>query len=161
MKVKQRRHPEILIRMQSESDSRNILKEIIQGKRPLQLENMQEFVSWLHPRAFRAYPAYLIQHLHEGTYSVQDYLDLHGMTVEMAETALNGFLKHALSRTFRCVKIIHGRGLRSAAGPVLKERVVALLQTRHAKQVVAYVTARPNDGGLGAVYVLLRRKPFP
>ncbi len=160
MKVKQRQRPDIRIPTQPESDSRSILKEIIQGRRPLQLENMQEFVSWLHPRTFRAYPANLLQHIHEGTYSVQDYIDLHGMTVETAESALDHFLRHALARNFRCVKIIHGRGLRSAAGPVLKERLLALLQTRHAKHVVGYVTARPNDGGLGAVYVLLRRKPF-
>ena len=143
-----------------EPDAIRLLKEITEGKQPLQLENMQEFVSWLHPQAFRAYPATLLQHLHQGTYSVQDFLDLHGMTVEAAETAIDSFLRRALTMHFRCVKIIHGRGLRSAEGPVLKERLVTLLQTRHAKHVVAFVTARPNDGGLGAVYVLLRRKAF-
>lgn len=145
---------------QTEPNIGQILREIIEGKRPIPLEQTQEYISWIHPQSLRAYPPTLLQNLHSGAYSVQDYIDLHGMTSDIAEVAFDHFIRHALIRGFRCIKIVHGRGLRSASGPVLKDRIIVLLQTRYAKNVVAFVTARPNDGGLGALYVLLRRKSF-
>jgi DNA-nicking Smr family endonuclease len=66
------------------------------------------------------------------------------------------FLRNALKTSRRCVKIIHGRGLRSPKGPVLKEALIKWLSLRHRKNVIAFVTARQCDGGLGALYVLLR-----
>jgi DNA-nicking Smr family endonuclease len=54
------------------------------------------------------------------------------------------------------VKIIHGRGLRSPRGPVLKEKLIKRLSGKYRKHVVAFVTARQCDGGLGALYILLK-----
>ncbi|HSW64051.1 MAG TPA: Smr/MutS family protein [Dissulfurispiraceae bacterium] len=160
LQIKHRKREPVHLTDQAEPHIGRILREITQGKRPLPLEQTQEYVSWLHPQALRVYPPTLLQNLHSGAYSVQDYIDLHGMTSDIAEGAFDQFLRHALLRGFRCIKIIHGRGLRSASGPVLKERIIVLLQTRYAKHIVAFVTARPSDGGLGALYALLRRKPF-
>jgi dsDNA-specific endonuclease/ATPase MutS2 len=68
--------------------------------------------------------------------------------------ALHGFLAAALARHLRCVGIIHGKGRRSGdSGPVLKQLVSDML--RRSPAIVAYVSARPADGGTGAVYVLL------
>jgi DNA-nicking Smr family endonuclease len=85
---------------------------------------------------------------------VQREIDLHGLTVAEAKQALRQFLIAALEARVRCVRIIHGKGLRSGhRGPVLKSAVSAVL--RRSGAVLAYVSARPVDGGTGAVYVLL------
>ncbi len=86
---------------------------------------------------------------------MRDCLDLHGMVVDDAEEAVRIFLKESLRRGYQCVKIIHGRGLRSPRGPVIKEALVRWLSGRHRKHIAAFVTARQCDGGLGALYILL------
>ena len=92
--------------------------------------------------------------LRRGEYRVEREIDLHGLTVAEAKQALRGFLIEALERGVRCVRIVHGKGLRSGhRGPVLKATVSAVL--RRSGAVLAYVSARPADGGTGAVYVLL------
>jgi DNA-nicking Smr family endonuclease len=96
----------------------------------------------------------VLRKLRRGQYRVQAEIDLHGMTVAEAKQALRDFLADALERQFRCVRIIHGKGLRSGhRGPVLKGAVSSVL--RRVGAVVAYVSARQVDGGTGAVYVLL------
>jgi len=96
----------------------------------------------------------VLKKLRRGQYRVQAEIDLHGLTVAEAKQALREFLAEALDRQFRCVRIIHGKGLRSGhRGPVLKGVVSSVL--RRVKPVVAYVSARQVDGGTGAVYVLL------
>lgn len=96
----------------------------------------------------------VVRRLRRGDYRVQRELDLHGLTVVEAKHVLRDFLADALERDVRCVRIIHGKGLRSGhRGPVLKSAVVAVL--RRTGAVLAYVSARQVDGGTGAVYVLL------
>jgi len=96
----------------------------------------------------------VLRKLRRGQYRVEAELDLHGLNVTDAKHALRDFLADALNRQMRCVRIIHGKGLRSGhRGPVLKSAVSGVL--RRMGSVVAYVSARPVDGGTGAVYVLL------
>ena len=96
----------------------------------------------------------VVRRLRRGEYRVQREIDLHGLTVAEAKQALRQFLIAALEARVRCVRIIHGKGLRSGhRGPVLKSAVSAVLGRSGA--VLAYVSARPVDGGTGAVYVLL------
>jgi DNA-nicking Smr family endonuclease len=96
----------------------------------------------------------VLRKLRRGDYRVQGEIDLHGLTTAEAKQALREFLAHALMRQWRCVRIIHGKGLRSGhRGPVLKGLVGAML--RRVGPVLAYVSARQVDGGTGAVYVLL------
>ena len=66
------------------------------------------------------------------------------------------FCSDALKHDYRSVKIIHGRGLRSVKGPVLKHRVVRRLAGHFREKVLAFVSARQCDGGLGALYVPLK-----
>ena len=99
-------------------------------------------------------PERALRKLRRGEYRVAGELDLHGLTVAQARQALRAFLEAALARHAGCVRIIHGKGLRSGQrGPVLKIAVSNLL--RQTSAVVAYVSARPVDGGTGALYVLL------
>jgi DNA-nicking Smr family endonuclease len=96
----------------------------------------------------------VLRRLRRGEYRVQGELDLHGLSVPQAKQALREFLTEALARDWRCVRIVHGKGLRSGhRGPVLKGLVASML--RRIGPVVAFVSARAVDGGTGAIYVLL------
>jgi DNA-nicking Smr family endonuclease len=98
----------------------------------------------------------VLRRLRRGEYSIRDELDLHGMTQDEARAALGAFLAEAVSQGQRCVRVIHGKGLGSGhRGPVLKSAVNRWLR-RHGA-VVAFCSARRNDGGTGALYVLLAR----
>jgi DNA-nicking Smr family endonuclease len=98
----------------------------------------------------------VVRNLRRGLYRVEAEFDLHGHNVVQAKAALTKFLAHALERDIRCVRIVHGKGLRSGhRGPVLKNVVSDLL--RRIVTVVAFVSAPPTDGGTGALYVLLSR----
>lgn len=101
----------------------------------------------------------LLRSLRRGDFSVQDRLDLHGKTQREAQAAVERFLSDSRRSKRRCVLIVHGRGLNSKDQiPVLKDAVRDLLsQKRLERMVLAFSTARPQDGGAGAVYVLLRR----
>ena len=94
--------------------------------------------------------------LHAGQFSIQGSLDLHGYSGEEVNEEVDAFIRAAFSRGWRCVKIIHGRGLRSVKGPVLKDAVIRRLLGRWRNQVIAFVSARQCDGGLGALYIILR-----
>jgi DNA-nicking Smr family endonuclease len=97
-----------------------------------------------------------IRKLKRGEYVAADRRDLHGMTAAAARDSVKQFLAASRRRRYRCVCIVHGRGLRSAGGvPVLKAHVREFLRSHPA--VLAFADAPPGDGGTGAVYVLLRR----
>jgi DNA-nicking Smr family endonuclease len=103
----------------------------------------------------------LVKRLHRGDYSIQAFIDLHGLTVAEAQEALEHFLQEAVQTGKRGVLIIHGRGLSSPAEPVLKTNVVKWLTTGYwRKWVIAFSSARSCDGGTGATYVLLRQRPL-
>lgn len=99
----------------------------------------------------------LLKRLKRGTFSVQDEIDLHQMTAEVARSVVVEFLAEAHRRGLHCVKLIHGKGLRSkAGGPVIKRLVDKMLRQRD--DVVAFASARSEQGGTGAAVVLLRHK---
>ena len=99
----------------------------------------------------------VLRKLRRGQYSIGDELDLHGHTQEAARAALSRFLHDAVARQLRCVRIIHGKGHRSRQNrPVLKVKVNNWLRQRD--EVLAFCSARPVDGGTGALYVLLKRQ---
>ena len=99
-----------------------------------------------------------VKKLRRGELSIQAHLDLHGFRREEARQRVAEFISRSHVEGKRCVLIIHGRGLGSRDNiPVLKEKLTSWL-TRGAigKHVLAFTSARPWDGGVGAVYVLLR-----
>lgn len=101
-------------------------------------------------------PQKLLKQLRRGDFSVRAEIDLHEMTLAVARDAVRLFLDEAIARGEYCVRIIHGKGLRSRGdGPVLKRMTATLLARR--KDVLAYASARPAQGGTGAVIVLLAR----
>jgi len=99
--------------------------------------------------------AQTLSKLRRGHWATQDELDLHGLTVEQARSALAEFLNRSVRRGLRCLRIIHGKGLRSKnREPVLKRKVSAWLIQRD--EILAFCQARGADGGSGAVVVLLQ-----
>jgi DNA-nicking Smr family endonuclease len=82
-------------------------------------------------------------------------LDLHGLTVSYAREMLLEFLRACRQRRVRCVQIVHGKGKSSDRQPILKHKLNLWL--RQWEDVLAFCSARPRDGGTGAVYVLLRQ----
>jgi DNA-nicking Smr family endonuclease len=102
-------------------------------------------------------PAQIMQRLRRGHWVIQDELDLHGMTSDEARTQVAAFLNDSVHEGFRCVRVIHGKGLRSKnREPVLKKKVAAWLMRRD--EVLAFCQARITEGGSGAVVVLLKTK---
>jgi DNA-nicking Smr family endonuclease len=133
-------------------NSLEILREIIQGERKINLSDTGEYIEWINPKIRKD----ISEKLHHGHFSVQDYIDLHGMTLSEAEEAFSSFFRGALNKKLFCVKVIHGRGLRSPNGPVLKQAFIRWLKGSYRKHVLAYSTAKDCDGGLGATYILLK-----
>ena len=97
----------------------------------------------------------VVRKLRRGAWIVQAQLDLHGMRREEAREALSEFVREAVKRGLRCLRVIHGKGLGSVGKePVLKGKVRAWLVQK--EEVIAFCQARPHDGGAGAVLVLLQ-----
>ncbi len=101
-------------------------------------------------------PAQVFTQLRRGRFAIKSEIDLHGMTSAEARVELRTFLAESVDARLQCVRVIHGKGLRSGPrGPVLKASVNRWL--RQWDDVIAFVSAPARDGGTGAVYVLLRR----
>ncbi len=97
----------------------------------------------------------ITQRLRAGHWSIQRQLDLHGLRVDEAREALGQFIRQAHKRGLRCVRVVHGKGLGSPGkAPVLKGRVQRWLVQKN--EVLAFVQARPAEGGAGALVVLLQ-----
>ena len=97
----------------------------------------------------------ITQRLRAGHWSIQRQLDLHGLRVDEAREALGQFIRNAHKNGMRCVRVVHGKGLGSPGkSPVLKSRVQRWLVQKN--EVLAFVQARPMDGGAGALLVLLQ-----
>lgn len=99
------------------------------------------------------------QKLKQGRFAISQRLDLHGLNREDARAAVTVFVRNAYALNDRCLLIIPGRGLSSKGQPVIKQQLVKWLSSEPlAAVVLAFCSARPADGGSGAVYVLLRKR---
>ncbi len=133
-----------------------ILGDLVAGTAPFDITDTDEYVEG---RAAGVDPR-IVRRLRRGDFAYQAHLDLHQLIADEARRAVEQFLVQACRRGLRCVLIIHGRGRNSKDQiPVLKERLkVWLGRSALSRSVLAFTTARPCDGGAGAIYVLLRRK---
>jgi len=99
------------------------------------------------------------QRLTRGQLPVEAALDLHGHTQDQAHAALERFLSEVQARGLRCVLVITGKGTTKEAGGVLRAQVPRWLnEPANRARILAFDYAQPKDGGLGALYVLIRRK---
>lgn len=97
----------------------------------------------------------VLKKLKKGQWRIANSIDLHGATLDQARLRLDYFLKHSLAEGFKCIRIVHGIGYGSKAnGPVLPTTVRRWLT--QLDFVLAFSDCAPNEGGGGAVKVLLR-----
>lgn len=135
----------------SRGDAAAALAESLHGSDllDLQLEGGDE-AAWLRP----GLPKSVLRDLRRGRWVVQAKLDLHGMNRDEARLAVGEFLHECQARDLRCLRVVHGKGLRSPGrDPVLKKLVLGWL-AQH-REVLAFCQARAAEGGAGAVVVLL------
>ena len=143
------RKPPPVPRQRQEDDARVLQDMLSDALDPAELETGEELL-FARPGLQHS----VLRKLRRGQFSIEAELDLHGLTVPQARQALAEFLR---ARPGRCVRIIHGKGNSSAGRlPVLKGKVNHWLRQR--REVLAFCSARPVDGGTGALYVLLARK---
>jgi DNA-nicking Smr family endonuclease len=96
--------------------------------------------------------------LRQGHWSLQREIDLHGLRREDAREALANFIRESHRQGIRCVRVVHGKGLGSPGkAPVLKSKVQGWLIQK--SEVLAFVQARGDEGGAGALVVLLKPSP--
>ena len=131
-----------------------VLRESLRGSNDARdaLEQLGEGTAYRRP----GLPERTFRQLRRGRFRIEAEADLHGLTATHARLQLREFIVEAADRGLGCVRVIHGKGLRSGpGGPVLKTLVQRWLVQWD--EVLAFVSARVRDGGSGAVYVLLRR----
>ncbi len=138
-----------------EAESLARLAELVSGDGPFDLADSDEFIEG----AVQGFDERVRRKLRTGAFAFQARVDLHGLTRDQAKDELEQFIQRSRVAGRRCVLVVHGRGLHSQDQlPVLKQGVqVWLSRGRAARHVLAFCSARPQDGGAGAVYVLLRR----
>jgi DNA-nicking Smr family endonuclease len=132
------------------------LSELVSGSAELDITYSDEYlegcVHGFNPR--------LMQQLKRGQFPIQDFIDLHGLTKQEAQVRVRDFVLKSYHSGLRCILVVHGRGLNSENHiPVLKERLPLWLTRGPARKIVlAFSTAKPYDGGTGALYILLKKK---
>lgn len=137
--------------MQYERDEKAVLKEAISDEFDVStLLDTDEHLSFRRS----GIGTDVTRKLRRGDWSIQRQLDLHGLRRDDAREALGQFIREAHKHGIRCVRVIHGKGLGSPGkAPILKSRVHSWLVQKN--EVLAFVQAKPADGGAGALVVLL------
>lgn len=138
------------------------LLRLVNGELPFDLVDSDEYIEG----NVRGLPSSVMKRLRKGEFAIQAQLDLHGLTRPDAREAVEEFIRESVTARHRLVLIVHGRGLHSKDQlPILKESVRGWFSRGRGpigSSVLAFTSARPEDGGLGAMYVLLRRnRPRP
>jgi DNA-nicking Smr family endonuclease len=140
------------IAVQQQLDEQRVLQEAISDEfDATTLLDIDEALSFRRPGV----GVDVTRKLRRGGWSIQSEIDLHGLRRDEAREALAAFLREAGKRGWRCVRVVHGKGLGSPGKtPVLKGKVQSWLMQK--EEVLAFVQARADEGGAGAVVVLLR-----
>jgi len=149
--------PQIPLRSQTEeNEALAELYDLVAGRTGFDITDTDEYIEG----CVSGLDIHLVRKLRNGEFSRQAALDLHGMTADAAQVEVEQFILTAVRTGFRCVLIVHGRGRNSPGQiPVLKDRLkLWLTRGKLGRLVLAFSTARPHDGGPGALYVLLRRE---
>lgn len=151
-RVQHHRSPVAPHPVQRQRDEAQVMREALSDEFDVEtLLHTDELLSYRMP----GLGSDVVRKLREGRWSIQHQLDLHGLRVDQAREALGRFIRESQHAGLRCVRVVHGKGLGSPGRtPVLKSRVHRWLVQK--QEVMAFVQARPADGGAGALVVLLR-----
>ena len=150
-KLHHKPEPKMPPAMQYQKDEKAVLKEAISDEFDVStLLETDEHLSFRRP----GIGTDVTRKLRRGDWSIQRQLDLHGLRRDDAREALGIFIREAHKHGIRCVRVVHGKGLGSPGkAPILKNRVHSWLVQKN--EVLAFVQAKPADGGGGALVVLL------
>jgi len=136
---------------QLEADQRSVLDESLDAFSLEDRLDIGEEAVFLRP----GIPRRVLADLRRGRWVVQGEIDPHGLTRDEARSALGEFLARSLHKGWRCVRVVHGKGLRSPGKiGVLKHLSKGWLAQR--EEILAFCQARAHEGGSGALRVLLR-----
>jgi DNA-nicking Smr family endonuclease len=151
LKVLHKPEQKMPLAMQYKKDEKAVLKEAISDEFDVStLLEVDEHLSFRRP----GIGTDVTRKLRRGDWSIQRQLDLHGLRRDDAREALSLFIRESFQQGIRCVRVVHGKGLGSPGkAPVLKSRVHSWLVQKD--EVLAFVQAKPADGGAGALVVLL------
>ncbi|MEJ2383057.1 MAG: Smr/MutS family protein [Xanthomonadales bacterium] len=138
--------------VQQARDDREALQEMLQ-RIDLDAAETGEELLWLKP----GYQPRVLRRLRRGHYAITDTIDLHYMDVPTARQVLLDFIERSLRDNRACIRIVHGKGLRSRGTPVLKALTKRVLW-KHPR-VIAFASCRAVDGGTGATLALLSANP--
>lgn len=143
--------PSVAPQMQYQRDEQAVLKEAISDEFDVgTLLDTDDLLSFRQP----GIGPDVTRKLRRGDWTIQRQIDLHGMRRDEARERLSIFIREAKQQGIRCVRVVHGKGLGSPGkAPVLKSRVHSWLVQK--QEVLAFVQAKPADGGAGALVVLL------
>ena len=143
--------PPAPVALQSQRDEEAVMREALSDEFDVDtLLDTDEALSFRRP----GLGPDVVRKLRRGGWRIQGQLDLHGLRREDAREALAEFIREAHKAGWRCVRVVHGKGLGSPGKtPVLKGRVQSWLVQK--KEVLAFAQARPAEGGAGALVVLL------
>lgn len=141
-----------IVALQSQKDEAAALRETLSDEMDVStLLDTDEHLSFRRPGIGND----VTRKLRQGQWSIQRQLDLHGLRTDDARQALGQFIREAHKHGIRCVRVVHGKGLGSPGKtPVLKSRVHSWLVQKN--EVLAFVQAKPSEGGAGALVVLLQ-----
>lgn len=136
----------------SREDDRSVMDSLLSELSESDLLETGEHLGYTAPGVQHG----VLRKLKAGKYAVQAEIDLHGMNLAVAKTELGDFLAECQHRRLLCVRVIHGKGRKTAdKAPRMKPAVNQWLQSN--KKILAFCSARSNDGGTGAVYALMKR----
>ncbi len=155
-RVRNKRETPIVSDAGKESDEERLLKSILADGNTINVTNLPEYMEGYA----EGVSPLVMEKLRDGEFSVQQVVDLHGLSIESAREHFEYFLSEAIKKNLRCIKIIHGRGLKSKRAPIIKDYLKTwIVRAMHRKWVTAFSNAVMPEGGPGATYILLRNKP--
>jgi len=135
---------------QSQADERQVLRELLTEDIALVGIASGEVLAYLQD----GYPPKLLRQLRRGQFVVEAELDLHHLRLQQARALLSTFIAECRRDRRRCIRIIHGKARGSDQGSVIKAMTDRVLRQR--ADVIGFTSARPQDGGTGAVLALLQ-----
>jgi DNA-nicking Smr family endonuclease len=154
MRIEKRQRKQLEPRI--EEDANRILERAVRGAGAFNVSNMPEY---MEGHVEGSSPV-VLEKLRNGEFSVQKVLDLHGCAIDEARQRFESFIREIIRSGHNCVKVVHGRGLKSKDAPLLKENLKKwIVKAMHRKWVAAFSSATMPDGGPGATYILIRKRP--
>ena len=155
-RVRNKRETSIVSEPGKRSDEDRLLQSILADASTINVTNLPEYMEGYA----EGVSPLVMEKLRNGEFSVQQVVDLHGLSIESARETFEYFLNEAIKKSLKCIKVIHGRGLKSKRTPIIKDYLKTwIVRAMHRKWVTAFSNAIMPDGGPGATYILLRNKP--